>query len=222
MFEKNFEFLTAEEVSRIRKTKAAVVGLGALGQMAAQELVRAGFEELILVDGDCMDPGNLNRQLYADILTMGQPKTQVVCERLGDISPRLKITEHTEFLNPENGERLLKGADLLLDCVDNIPTKQYLEKLAGALEIPLIHGAVEGWCGQAAVIFPGERLMEVLYQNKVEQETSALVMTVNVIASVQAAEALKIAAGRECALRQKIFCADLLNEEFQAIPVSYE
>ena len=212
MFEKNFEFLTAEEVSRIRKTKAAVVGLGALGQMAAQELVRAGFEELILVDGDCMDPDNLNRQLYADILTMGQPKTQVVCERLGDISPRLKITEHTEFLNPENGERLLKGADLLLDCVDNIPTKQYLEKLAGALGIPLIHGAVEGWCGQAAVIFPGERLMEVLYQNKMEQ----------VIASVQTAEALKIAAGRECALRQKIFCADLLNEEFQAIPVSYE
>ena len=70
MFEKNLEFLEEEETERIRGVRAAVIGLGALGQMAAHELVRGGMERLTLVDGDVMEQSNLNRQLYADILTI--------------------------------------------------------------------------------------------------------------------------------------------------------
>mgnify|MGYP006070402769 FL=1 len=63
MFEKNLEFLTREEAAKIRGTKAAVIGLGALGQMAAHLLVRSGFEHLVLADGDRMSASNFNREL---------------------------------------------------------------------------------------------------------------------------------------------------------------
>lgn len=213
MFEKNLEFLTREEAAKIRGTKAAVIGLGALGQMAAHLLVRSGFEHLVLADGDRMSASNFNRQLYADILTLYRPKTEVVCERLGDISPRLKLETYPVYLDRTNGPDIVGDADLILDCVDQIKTKLYLEELAEEKGIPLIHGAVNGWTGQAAVIFPGERVLSAVYANSAEQKESALMITVNVIASVQAAEAVKYACGRTSRLRGRLLCVDLLNGE---------
>lgn len=213
MFEKNLEFLTEDESRKIRKTKAAVVGLGALGQMAAHLLVRSGFEQLILVDGDRVEESNFNRQLYADILTLYRPKAEVVCERLWDISPRLKTEVHPVYLDRENGPELIGDADLILDCVDRIETKLYLEELAEMKNIPLIHGAVNGWMGQAAVIFPGDRILHTIYAGRGDQKESALMVTVNAIASVQAAEALKYACGKPTRFRGKMVCLDLLNGE---------
>ena len=223
MFEKNREFFTAEEEERIRGKTAAVAGLGALGQLVAEELVRGGFERLILIDGDRMEPGNLNRQICANILTMNQFKTDVLAERLGDISPRLKLKVCPVFLNRENGKELTEGADLILDCVDNIPSKLYLEELAECSGVPLIHGGVEGWCGQAAVVFPGERILSLLYPNRDPAPSahmpSALMPAVGAVASIQAAEALKLAAGQESSLRNTILSVDMKNGAFERIPV---
>lgn len=220
MFEKNLEFLTAEEAERIRGTRIAVIGLGALGQMAAHMLVRGGAERLTLCDGDRMSGSNLNRQLYADILTLGVLKSEVVGERLYDICPRLKLRQYDTFLDRENGKEILKDADLVLDCVDQIPVKLYLEELAEELGIPLIHGAVEGWFGQAGTIWPGDRILRVVYEKRREQRTSALMPAVSLTASVQTAEALKIAAGREADLRGQLLCADLLHMEIDLVPIS--
>ena len=97
--------------------------------------------------------------------------------------------------------------------MDQIKTKLYLEELAEEKGVPLIHGAVNGWTGQAAVIFPGERVLSAVYANSAEQKESALMITVNVIASVQAAEAVKYACGRTSRLRGRLLCVDLLNGE---------
>lgn len=220
MFEKNLEILTREEAEKIRGIRAAVIGLGALGQMAAQMLVRSGFERLILCDGDRMERSNLNRQLYADIMTMGMQKTDVVSERLCDISPRLKIKEYGCFLSEENGREILKDADLVLDCVDSIPVKLYLEELAGKLRIPLVHGAVEGWFGQVCTVLPGEHILSVIYEKKREQRVSALMPAVCLTASVQVSEALLLAAGGEPQFGSRLFCADLKTGEFDSVALS--
>ena len=217
MFEKNLEILTREEAERIRRKRAAVIGLGALGQMAAHLLVRSGFEELTLCDGDRMEESNRNRQLYADVLTLGMPKTEAVSEKLCDISPRLKLREYDCFLDPENGREILKGADLVLDCVDRIPVKLFLQELAEEMGIPLIHGAVEGWFGQVCTVFPGDRSLSVLYGKQREQGVTALMPTVAVTASVQAAEAVKAASGETPSFRGTLFCADLKSGEFGRI-----
>ena len=224
------EIFTPEETAKIRRKTAAVVGLGALGQLAAEEMVRGGMERLILIDGDRMEPGNLNRQICADILTMNQFKAAIVSGRLSDISPRLKLKVHPVFLDRENGRELTGDADLILDCTDNVPSKLYLEELAEQLGIPLIHGGVEGWCGQAAVIFPGDGILKILFgRNSGGSETgdpgpgqqaAVLMPAAAAVASVQAAEALKIAAGMKPALRNTLLSVDMKNGVFERIPIT--
>lgn len=157
-------------------TTVAVVGAGALGQMTAHQLVRSGFEKLILIDKDVLEYSNFNRQLYALDSTVNQSKAEVLKAGLMDIWPQADIRVCETFLDECNGKALASGADLLMDCVDNADTKVCLEKLAAELKIPLVHGAVEGWYGQAATIFPGDALLERLYVNRKKQETAWLLM----------------------------------------------
>lgn len=217
-----------EEMSRIRGTTAAVAGLGALGQLAAEEMVRGGFERLILIDGDVFGPENLNRQICADILTLNRPKAEVLAERLGDISPRLKLKVCPVFLDRENGKTLTAGADMILDCVDHIPSKLVLEALAEQMNVPLIHGGVEGWCGQAGVVFPGQKILSALYRNIMENPESGQsaggsypvsMPAVGAVASIQAAEAMKLAAGRETSLKNTLLSADLSHGVFDRISI---
>ena len=218
---RNAEIFTSEQTARIRAATVAIVGLGALGQLAAEELARSGREPLILVEGDRMEPGNLNRQICADVLTMNQFKAEVLSVRLGDISPRMKLKVYPVFLNRENGKALLDGADLVLDCVDNIPARLCLEELAEQAGIPLIHGGVEGWCGQAAVVFPGDGILKMMFGNREAEETavSVLMSAAGTVASIQAAEALMIAAGLEPSLRNILLSIDMRNGEFERIPI---
>ena len=74
LFEKNMDFFTLPQAERIRRTKVAVIGAGALGQMVAHQLVRSGFEKLILIDKDVLEYSNFNRQLYAVNSTVNQSK----------------------------------------------------------------------------------------------------------------------------------------------------
>lgn len=214
MFEKNMDFLTAEQAERIRGTTVAVVGAGALGQMTAHQLVRSGFEKLILIDKDVLEYSNFNRQLYALDSTVNQSKAEVLKAGLLDIWPQADIRVCETFLDECNGKALASGADLLMDCVDNADTKVCLEKLAAELKIPLVHGAVEGWYGQAATIFPGDALLERLYVNRKKQETAALMPTVCTIAALQVGEALKLAAGVGKPMRRGVLFVDMLSSDF--------
>ena len=195
MFQKNLEFLTEEQAEKISRRKVAVVGTGALGQMAAHELVRSGFEQITLIDSDIMDESNFNRQLYAANSTMNQLKVNVLEKGLKDIRPEAQITVHSERLN-------------------DIPSKLCLEKLAEELGIPLVHGAVEGWYGQVAVVYPGDGLLSMLYRTKKDQQVSAMVTTVNVIASLQVNAVIKIAIESENILRHRVLFADLWKGDF--------
>lgn len=219
MFEKNLEILSRGEAEKIRGTKAAVIGLGALGQLAAEMLARSGFEYLVLCDGDRVEQSNLNRQLYGDIMTIGMSKAEVVCARLSDISPRMKLNVCDCFLNRENAEAILKGTDLILDCVDSIPVKLYLEEKAEEIKIPLIHGAVEGWFAQVSTVFPGDGTLSVVYEKRREQKITALMPAAALAASLQASEALKLAMGEEPSFRGRLLCADLKSGEFDSVTI---
>ena len=107
------DFLTAEQAERIRRMIVAVVGAGALGQMAAHQLVRGGFEKLILIDKDVLEYSNFNRQLYALDSTVNQSKAEVLKAGLLDIRPQADIKICKTFLDECNGKHLLSGACLL-------------------------------------------------------------------------------------------------------------
>lgn len=217
MFEKNKDFLTTEETDRIRNTHVVIVGAGALGQMAAHTLVRSGFIRLTVVDGDCFTSDNANRQLYATPETEGLKKVHVLQTELKKINREVQIRAEDLFVNETNGCRLADTADILVDCVDDIRTKKYLEQLAGSLGICLVHGAVEGWYGQVSTVYPGDKTLAFLYPEDRVQQVSALMVTVNVVASLQAAEVIKLAICSPESLRRKILYVDMRSGDFSCI-----
>lgn len=216
-FEKNKDFLTAKEADRIRHTHVMVVGAGALGQMLAHTLVRSGFMRLTVADGDCFTAGNENRQLYALPENRGLKKAEVLRTELKKINQEADIKAADLFVDETNGRQLAASADILVDCVDDIRTKKYLEMLAGSLGICLVHGAVEGWYGQVSTVYPGDGTMAFLYPEDRVQTVSALMATVNVVASLQAAEVIKLAAGSGEMIRRRILYVDMRNGDFSSV-----
>ncbi len=217
MFEKNKEFLTAEQLNSIQSTRVLIVGAGALGQMAAHTLLRSGFVRLTVADGDCFVSDNDNRQLYARPETEGLKKVRVLQTELKKINREAEIRAVEQFVDETNGKRLAVSADILMDCVDDIRTKKYLEVLADSLGICLVHGAVDGWFGQVSTVCPGDGTLAFLYPEDRAGQEAALMATVNVVASLQAAEVIKLAIHSEEILRRKVLYIDMRNSDFSCV-----
>lgn len=132
--------LIGEEKLRTLTTKhVMVVGMGGVGSFAAEFIARSGVGEMTIVDGDVVDPTNRNRQLPALSTNHGQPKAQIMAERLLAINPELKLHVVQDFVNPDMvRELLLRKPDFLIDAIDSITPKITFIKLAYESRIPLV------------------------------------------------------------------------------------
>lgn len=111
-------------LEKLQKANVLVVGLGGVGSFAAEFLVRAGVGNMTIVDGDVVDITNINRQLPALHSTVGQPKIDIVGDRLMDINPKLNLSRVKEFLSPERAfEIVTTDYDYVLDCIDSVTPK---------------------------------------------------------------------------------------------------
>ena len=216
-YAKNKELISESEQKLLAAKTAAVVGLGGLGGHITEQLARLGFGKLLLIDGDSIDRTNLNRQLFALESTLGMPKADAALKRIADVNPGVKCSAHKCRLTPENGMELLHGADIVLDAVDNIPSRFVLEELCSKMGIPLVHGSIGGWWGQVCVILPGDDVMQKLYScgnvAGAEARYGNPAFTPALVASLQAAEALKYILGRPGLLHGKLLRVDLLEHE---------
>ena len=121
------------------------------------------------------------------------------------------------FVGAESGQRLAMDANILVDCVDDGKVKRFLGELAGSLGICLVHGAVEGWFGQVSTVYPGDGTMALLYPADKKQTVSALMVTVEVIAALQAAEVVKLAVGSDDILKHRIMYVDMRTCDFSVV-----
>lgn len=113
-----------EGIEILKNANVLIVGLGGVGSFAAEFIVRAGVGNVTIVDGDTVDITNVNRQLPALHSTVGQPKVEIVGDRLMDINPELNLTRVQEFLSPERATEIVtKDFDYVLDCIDSITPK---------------------------------------------------------------------------------------------------
>lgn len=128
-----------EGIEVLKKANVLIVGLGGVGSFAAEFIVRAGVGNLTIVDGDTVDITNVNRQLPALHSTVGQPKVEIVGDRLMDINPELNLTRIQEFLSPERAfEIVTKDFDYVLDCIDSITPKLNLIVAAKKAKVKVI------------------------------------------------------------------------------------
>ncbi len=109
--------------TRFQNATVVVAGLGGVGSWAAEALARTGIGHLVLVDFDHIAESNTNRQLHAIEGQYGKAKVEAMTQRILQINPEIHITAHDEFLEPENLDRIIPNAALVLDATDSVQTK---------------------------------------------------------------------------------------------------
>lgn len=127
------ELLIGEEnIAKLAAAKVLLVGLGGVGSYAGEFLVRAGVGNITIIDGDTVDPTNINRQMQALHSTIGMSKATLLQARFKDINPDVELTYHEKFMEPEDMEQLLvtQSFDYVLDCIDSVTPKLTLLKMA--------------------------------------------------------------------------------------------
>ena len=114
-------------MQELRRARVAVFGVGGVGSWAVESLVRSGIEHLTLVDFDTVAASNINRQLPATTLTVGQPKAEVLRQRMLEINPEACIEIRNEAYTPLHGSTFdLSAYDYIIDAIDSIDCKAHL------------------------------------------------------------------------------------------------
>lgn len=126
-------------VQTLKNSRVAVFGLGGVGGACAEALARAGVGSLTLVDKDRVEESNVNRQTVALYSTLGQDKAEVMRARIADISPDCDVQAHAVFYLPETAAQFPPEAyDFIADCIDHVPAKVHLIRMALAAGVPIV------------------------------------------------------------------------------------
>ena len=214
---------------RLLASSIVIVGCGALGAAAANLLTRAGVGRLRIIDRDFVEPSNLQRQTLFDQsdALAALPKSVAAQRKLHSINSTVSVEGVVADLGPGNASDLLACFDLILDGTDNFETRFLINDFAVRNAKPWIYGAAVASYGLTMTIRPGVTpclacLMETQQQGLEEtcDTIGVLGPIVNLIASLQAAEAIKVLAGRTDALHGRLISSDVWSGHFQSVRIA--
>ncbi len=141
---------------RLKNSRVFVSGVGGLGSIITLYLVAAGVGALRIVDRGKVELSNLNRQILYGNDDLGKKKVEVARIRLEQLNSNVKIEAIAGTITKRNVSRLTEGCDLIVDALDNYPTRYLLNKAALEKKIPFFYGAVSGFQGMATTFLPGK------------------------------------------------------------------
>ena len=193
-----------EAQEKLKNSTAVIVGLGGLGCPTSLYLAAAGFGKLILIDGDEIELSNLQRQILFRESDIGIPKAKVAAKRLSKLNPHIQLDVVIERVDRQGLVSLVDEANIVLDCTDNMATRQEINRAAVAFKKPLISAAAMGWEGQILEIradIEGSACLACAYGLESEEpllncSTAGVIGPVlGVMGSLQAMRAIQITAG---------------------------
>jgi adenylyltransferase/sulfurtransferase len=219
--------LGIEGQERLRRAHALVIGAGGLGSPAALYLASAGVGTLTLVDGDRVDLTNLQRQVLHTTDRIGMPKPASGRMALAALNPDVRIETIEERVEGSVLEALVANASIVLDCSDNFATRHAVNRACVMHRRPLISGAAIRFDGQVATFDlrdPQSPCYACLFPPGDGEDELCSIMGVfapvtGIIGTLQAAEALKIAAGIETGLRGRLLILDALTMQWHSVRV---
>ena len=226
-----FAGIGPEGQKRLLASRAAIVGCGAIGAATANLLVRAGVGYVRIIDRDFVEPSNLQRQTLfdeSDALNV-LPKAIAAERKLRSINSSVTVEGVVADLSPRNAEALLNDVDLLLDGTDNFETRFLINDVAVKSGRPWIYAAAVASYGLTMTIRPGETaclacLLESGSAAQGLEETcdtiGVLGPIINLIASLEVAEALKLLSGRPEALHGRLLSCDVWTGRMQSVGVA--
>ena len=136
-YSRTLKLIGEEGLSRLKNSSVLIVGVGGVGSFAAEAIARAGVGNITVMDGDTVQPSNLNRQLIALTSTLGRNKAEVMVERINDINPETSVTALARFYK-EDDELDLTAFDWIIDAIDSVDAKTALIKTAIEKDVNIV------------------------------------------------------------------------------------
>ena len=224
-----FAGLGEEGQRRLMQGRVLLCGCGALGSVLAETLVRAGVGFVRIVDRDFVELSNLQRQVLFDEQDVAEhlPKAISAAAKLRKINSDVEIDPIVADIDHTNIQQLTDGVDLILDGTDNFEIRFLINDVSLERGIPWIYAGVIGSHGQTMTIFPGETaclrclIGAVPEPGTIETCDTAGILgsAVNVIASLEAVDAIKLLAGRRDLVSPSLLIVDVWDGSFRKISV---
>ena len=221
-----------EGQTRLASSRILLIGLGALGTVAADQMVRAGIGFLRIVDRDFIEPSNLQRQSLFDEedIQKNLPKAIAADAKLRRVNSSVQIEAKVDDVNPGNIEDYIGDIDLVLDALDNFETRFVINDACAKHRKPWVYTAAVGSYGLVMPVIPGSTpCLRCLLGELPAPGTSATCETAGVIApithiiaSIQVAEALKFLTGHLNPPDVRLTAYDVWSHRFQRIEVGAE
>lgn len=217
-YQRNQQTISTRQQLALFESKVAVVGCGGLGGHVLDILARLGIGTLKAVDPDVFEEHNLNRQLLCTFSNLGRPKVEAAVERVTQINPAVQVIPFQRALDRTNGLEILRDMDVVVDALDNVPSRMDLAALCRDLSLPLVHGSIGGWYGQLTTQEAGDDTVQKIYgllskEQGVEATLGNPSFTPAAVAALQGAEVCKILLKQGTLLRNRILFVNLLDME---------
>ncbi|WP_336777206.1 molybdopterin-synthase adenylyltransferase MoeB [Pantoea sp. USHLN256] len=214
---------------RLKAARVLLIGLGGLGCAAAPYLVSAGVGHLTLLDFDTVSLSNLQRQILHSDAKIGVAKVTSAQQPLAALNPHCQLEPIDAQLDDTQLSALIARHDAVVDCTDNVTTREQINRLCFQHQVPLISGAAIRMEGQLSVFTwqPGEpcyRCISRLFGEQVLSCVEAGVMAplVGVIGAMQAMETLKVLTEFGKPASARLLMYDAMSAEFRSMKVAQD
>jgi molybdopterin/thiamine biosynthesis adenylyltransferase/rhodanese-related sulfurtransferase len=208
---------------KLLEAKVLLIGAGGLGSPAALYLAAAGIGTLGIIDPDTVDASNLQRQILHDVDAIGRPKVESARAHLTALNPDVSVEPYLDRLTADNAVEVMSGYDVVVDGADNFPTRYLVNDASLHLRVPVVHGSIFRFEGQATVFTPyAGPCYRCLFPEPPPPELApscaeagVLGVLPGIIGSIQAMEALKLVLGLGDALAGRLLTYDALDQSFR-------
>jgi len=219
--------LGLEGQRRLSKAKVAVIGVGGLGSVSSLYLTLAGVGYLRLVDQDTIELHNLHRQALYTRNDLRYPKVEVAAKKLTEINPDVKVEIIPENVRRSNIDSIIEGLDCVVDGLDNMTTRYIVNEACVKRGIPYVFGGALGLEGNVTVFHPPETpCLECVFPG-LDDEVLPTCSTRGVIgatpaavAAIQALEVIKLLAGIDGGLKNRLLICDFRRMDFLTIELT--
>jgi molybdopterin/thiamine biosynthesis adenylyltransferase len=217
-----FQGVGAEGQRRLEQARVAVVGCGATGSAVASLLARSGVGTIRIIDRDYVEPSNLQRQTLFDETDAREslPKAVAAARKIAAFNSEIVVEPKVADLTPENIEVLLEDMELILDGTDNFETRYLVNDFAVKQGLPWIYAAAVGSYGVTLNVLPGTTACLACVFPESPQgtfetcETAGILNSaVNLVASIEATEAIKLLVGATEKVRRTLLSFDVWTNE---------
>ena len=211
-----------EGQEKLKRSRVFLAGAGGLGSPIAIYLTAAGVGRIRMVDHDHVALSNLNRQVLHWEEDVGRKKVESARAKLGRLNPAVEIEAIAETITEDNVSGLARGCDVIVDAMDNLPTRYALNRCAVENGLPFFHGAVNGFEGRVMTVIPAKTAcLRCMYRGPVPQEKFPVIgVAPAIIGTIEATEVIKCLLGIGKLLTNRLLIYDGLQVTFREFAVN--